>query len=71
MESDLCSKEDVLKIAANNGIADAAKTGHMMQMMEKLIMCFAIHGQIEREPTASLGAACVSCFTRQTKPYRA
>ena len=48
MESGLCSKEDVLRIAENNGITDVEKTNHM-KMIEKLIMCFGIHGQIERE----------------------
>ena len=48
MESDLCSKEDILRIAANNGITDTTNTDDI-KMMEKLVMCFAIHSQIERE----------------------
>lgn len=48
MGPDLCSKDDVLRIAANNGITDATNTDDI-KMMEKLIMCFAIHNQIERE----------------------
>lgn len=70
MGSDLCSKEDVLRIAAANGITDATNTVDM-KMLEKLVMCFAIHNQIEREAHCVVRGGMCLLLHASGQPYRA